>query len=1075
MYGPVVLAALCLLVHVDYALAYPKSLFGSSSLHLNILHTNDIHSRILESDQWGGECGERRRDRSKCFGGVARIAQKVREIKSSRRNTLFLNAGGFFQGTLWYSTLKHKIVTYAMSRMGYDVIGLGNNEFDDGPKELAPFVREMRKSGVAVVGTNVDVSREPHFKGVPLSRSHVITISGVRVALLAVVPKETELFSRPGHVRILPLAESINKEVWRLRQQGVKIFILISQAGFEADKRLAVACPELDVIVGGHSETFLYSGPPPLQEDARRVRGPYPFLVSRKGRRSCVIVQGYRYGKYLGNLEVLFNRKGEITHWRGRPILLDQSIGQDPNILRGLMPFKRTVEDALRKVVGSTKVLLEASHKVCRSRECNLGNLITDSFLDFYANKKSKVPHAWSEVNAAIINGGTVRESIRQSSKVTVQDLQRAMPIDNELVVMTMNGSQLHKMFEHAVSNFTSGPSHNGKFLQVSGMRVTYDLSRPGGWRVARLRILCANCSIPRYEDVHFQKRYTIVTTSFIANGGDGFKFDQGVQKRGEGVSAFYVFTKYFTKLSPIKTAEEGRIVVKNAPPRGKPASPSPSPVPAFVPGPAVSRPVPGQAVPGSVPSQSPVPGLSPAQPPMAGSVSSQSPVPGLTPAQSPMPGTVLSQPPVPGLALPQPPIPGTAPNQPPLPGLAPPQSSIPGTAPNQPPLPGLAPPQSSIPGTAPNQPPLPGLAPPQSPIPAPAPGQLGPIQQQSAGPGQGQFGQGLAPSTGPSPGQFAPNQAPSTGFTQAQFSQNSASNTGPTPSQTGSFQAPSTGLPQGQFGQGSATNTGPAPSTFGPIQPQSTGLGQSQFGQGLTSSTGPTPSQVGSLQSTGTGAGQGQFSPGVASNTMTPPSQFGPGQTPSMGLIPGQFPQGPAPSTGPVPSPLGTVPEQSTGLGQGQYGQSPPSNTMPAPSQVGSVQAAGAEVGQNQFGQTPASTTVPAQSQFGPVQPQQSPGLLPPSSFGQGLASGTAPATNQFGQVQTSNAGTTSGQSGLGQAPSTGYVPTPTQSPGYNPGQTPITPFVQSQTPAAGLGPNQTPNSAFTPDTTGTAGWSSA
>ncbi|KAH9365216.1 hypothetical protein HPB48_022302 [Haemaphysalis longicornis] len=81
------------------------------------------------------------------------------------------------------------------------------------------------------------------------------------------------------------------------------------------------------------------------------------------------------------------------------------------------MPFKRTVEDALKKVVGSTKVLLEASNKVCRSRECNLGNLITDSFFDFYANRKSKVPHAWSDVNAAIINGGTVRESIRQSCK----------------------------------------------------------------------------------------------------------------------------------------------------------------------------------------------------------------------------------------------------------------------------------------------------------------------------------------------------------------------------------------------------------------------------------------------------------------------------------------------------------------------------------------------------------------------------------------------------------------------------------------------------------------------------------
>ncbi|KAH9365215.1 hypothetical protein HPB48_022303 [Haemaphysalis longicornis] len=345
-------------VHVDYVSAYGKARFGSSSLHLKILHTNDIHSHMRESDKWGVECRDTLRDRRGCFGGVARIAQK----------------------------------------------GLGNNEFDDGPQELAPFVREMKKSGVPVLATNVETSRDQIFMGMVLPKSEVLMMSGFKVALLAVVTRDTETIAKP-----------------------------------------------------------------------------------------------------------------------------------DQQILRGLLPYKTVVKDALKKVAGSTKVLLEANDNVCRFRECNLGNLMADSFLDFFTNRRSKVPHAWSDVSGAVINAGAVRESIRQNSNVTLDDLYRVTKIDNELVLLNMNGSQLHKMFEHAVANFTWWPELNGKFLQVSGFRVDYDLGRPAGWRVAWLKILCANCSVPRYEDVHFRKRYTIVTTSFIADGGDGFQFEKGILRRPAG------------------------------------------------------------------------------------------------------------------------------------------------------------------------------------------------------------------------------------------------------------------------------------------------------------------------------------------------------------------------------------------------------------------------------------------------------------------------------------------------------------------------------------------------------------
>ncbi|KAH6942703.1 hypothetical protein HPB50_009317 [Hyalomma asiaticum] len=88
---------------------------------------------------------------------------------------------------------------------------------------------------------------------------------------------------------------------------------------------------------------------------------------------------------------------------------------RDEEILHYLAPYKEKVHEAVRKHVGSTKVLLEADKKVCRYKECNSANLMADAFMDYYANRDSPVSGAWSTVNAAIINGGSAKASITQT------------------------------------------------------------------------------------------------------------------------------------------------------------------------------------------------------------------------------------------------------------------------------------------------------------------------------------------------------------------------------------------------------------------------------------------------------------------------------------------------------------------------------------------------------------------------------------------------------------------------------------------------------------------------------------
>ncbi|KAH8037777.1 hypothetical protein HPB51_017277 [Rhipicephalus microplus] len=455
----------------------------------------------------------------------------VRRLKNATRNVLFLNAGDFYQGTIWYSVLKDQIVSAAMSVMMYDLLCLGNHEFDDGPEGLAPFLWKMNASGVPVLGTNLDYSQEPLFKNITLPKSIVRKISGLKVAFLGVVTTETLTIARPGTIRILPEVKSINDEIAVLKSKGINVFFLISHVGFDVDKKIAEECPDLDLIVGGHTNTFLYTGTPPVDD---KVEGPYPYVHRRPDNSVCLIVQAYRFGKYLGFLQLEVDSTGRVRKWDGNPILLSQAVPEDQAIVDYLWPYKKKVEKAVEKPVGSTKVLLEADNKVCRYRECNSANLMADAFLDYYANRNSTVPGAWSIVNAAVINGGSAKSSIPQKWNVLLGDLISLMPYDNELVLLNISGYDLLHMFEHGVAKFTWHPDLEGRFLQVSGMRVVYNFNFPSHHRVVSLKILCANCSVPEYEEVKGENMYRIVTTAFIANGGDGFHFNETAKKHTE-------------------------------------------------------------------------------------------------------------------------------------------------------------------------------------------------------------------------------------------------------------------------------------------------------------------------------------------------------------------------------------------------------------------------------------------------------------------------------------------------------------------------------------------------------------
>ena len=242
-------------------------------------------------------------------------------------NVLFLNAGDHFQGTIWYTFEKWKVVAEFVKLMKHDAMALGNHEFDDGVEGLLPFIKnvtENNEKNLPIVCCNIETSGE--LKQL-IKPSIIVNRGNTNIAIIGYITPDTTFLSSPGDsVQFLDEIESIIREIERLKDQyrdKLNIFIAVGHSGFEKDKEIAAKISELDIVVGGHTNTFLYSGPKPSIEVPE---GLYPVVFDHGIKGKTLVVQAFAYGKYLGKLDVIFDENGFITSYGGNPILLDNSV-----------------------------------------------------------------------------------------------------------------------------------------------------------------------------------------------------------------------------------------------------------------------------------------------------------------------------------------------------------------------------------------------------------------------------------------------------------------------------------------------------------------------------------------------------------------------------------------------------------------------------------------------------------------------------------------------------------------------------------------------------------------------------
>jgi len=521
---------------------------------LNILHINDFHSRIESINKFDSTCSAEEEGKKECFGGAARLKTAIDQRRDALngKNVLLLNAGDNFQGSLFYTTYKGAAEAEVLNDMKFDVMTVGNHEFDDSEDGLATFLDKVQ---FPVISANV-LAGDGSKLGDRIKPSLVLDVGGQKIGIVGAVTNDTEELSSPGpKVMIANDVQTITAAVEDLKKQGINKIIALTHVGYPRDLAAIAKIPDVDVVVGGHSHSLLSNTDP-------KAEGPYPTMVDNPGGYKVPVVQAASYSKYLGDLVITFDDNGVVKDAKGDPILIDSSFTPDPALTARIAELAKPIEELRKKVIGSSEAPIEGDRTVCRVKECSMGNLVADAMLD---RGKSQ------GMTIAIQNGGGLRASI-DAGDVTQGEVITVLPFQNTLATFQLTGADIRKALENGLGKIEEGA---GRFPQVSGLTYTFDKTKPAGSRLVSVEAKEGDAFVP-LDDA---KTYGVVTNNFMRAGGDGYSIFETAGKNAYdfGPDLADVTAEYLAAHSPYKPYTDGRVTEVTASGTQAPATTAPS------------------------------------------------------------------------------------------------------------------------------------------------------------------------------------------------------------------------------------------------------------------------------------------------------------------------------------------------------------------------------------------------------------------------------------------------------------------------------------------------------------------
>jgi 5'-nucleotidase len=269
--------------------------FSAKDKKLTILHTNDMHSHIdpFENGRYRG------------LGGMSARATLIETIRSQEEHVLLLDCGDVFQGTPYFNLFGGELELKLMSEMQYDATTIGNHEFDNG---LDGLKHAMNYANFPYLSANYDLSKTNLKDSVqPYKSFHKgdmkIGVFGLGIKLKSLV--DSRLYGATVYQDPIAVAREMVQE---LNAQQCDLIICLSHLGYQydnsyyaSDQRLAAEVSEIDLILGGHTHTFMDE----------------PLLITNAEGHTTAINQVGWAGVNLGRIDVTFSRRGKHMNSNG--------------------------------------------------------------------------------------------------------------------------------------------------------------------------------------------------------------------------------------------------------------------------------------------------------------------------------------------------------------------------------------------------------------------------------------------------------------------------------------------------------------------------------------------------------------------------------------------------------------------------------------------------------------------------------------------------------------------------------------------------------------------------------------
>ena len=470
-----------------------------------ILHTNDSHGGLQldpENDPVPG------------LEGYSVVSFVKKDFESKGATVILVDDGDYSQGSVYVSLNKGGASIDLMEKAGYDVVGLGNHEFDYGVDQLKT---NLEGKSYKVICANVFEGNKTLFDS-----DVIFDIGGLKVAFFGLLTPETQTKVNPNYVSGLTFTEK--EDLYKVAQteadklnKSADIVIALAHLGVDDESTgnrsvdVYANTTGIDFIIDGHSHTVMEKGPngEPIQSTGTAFANIGVIVIDNKTK---AIEQNY--------------------------LLESNILGQDTEVLDASSAIMSEIDAEYGAVFANSEVEdLNGVKEIVRSQETNMGDLVTDAMIwEVLRNGSTEVA---DENVVAVTNGGGIRNSVAKGG-VTMKDINSVLPFGNTIAVNYITGAELLEALE--ASTYCT-PEPVGGFPQIGGMKITIDTTKkfdegdeyPDSTYKAPKSITRVTIDEVNGKPFDPNATYAVITNNFCAAGGDTYYSFKRAYDAGKG------------------------------------------------------------------------------------------------------------------------------------------------------------------------------------------------------------------------------------------------------------------------------------------------------------------------------------------------------------------------------------------------------------------------------------------------------------------------------------------------------------------------------------------------------------